>query len=281
MYFCFMALLKQIFNFYIDSSIHVALAVFALSWVTLLEFGIPYDRAVLYFIFFASITGYNFVKYFGLARFHHRSLTNWLKLIQVFSLMCFIGMCYFALKLELISLVVILGFGVVTFLYAIPFLPNKILYDKHKNLRNVSGLKVYIIALVWAGVTVVLPILNNHVPLDTNVVVTGFQRFVFVTVLMFPFEIRDLNYDSLKLATIPQQIGIKNTKMVGVLLLMLFFLLEFLKPQLNVEHTVSLLITMFVTLMFLIFANRNQGRYYSSFWVEGIPLVWLLLLLVF
>jgi hypothetical protein len=276
-----MALLKQIFNFYIDSSIHVALAVFALSWVTLLEFGIPYDRAVLYFIFFASITGYNFVKYFGLARFHHRSLTNWLKLIQVFSLMCFIGMCYFALKLELISLVVILGFGVVTFLYAIPFLPNKILYDKHKNLRNVSGLKVYIIALVWAGVTVVLPILNNHVPLDTNVVVTGFQRFVFVTVLMFPFEIRDLNYDSLKLATIPQQIGIKNTKMVGVLLLMLFFLLEFLKPQLNVEHTVSLLITMFVTLMFLIFANRNQGRYYSSFWVEGIPLVWLLLLLVF
>lgn len=281
MYFCFMALLKQIFNFYIDSSIHVAFAVFALSWVTLLEFGIPYDRAVLYFIFFASITGYNFVKYFGLARFHHRSLTNWLKLIQVFSLMCFIGMCYFALKLELISLVVILGFGVVTFLYAIPFLPNKILYDKHKNLRNVSGLKVYIIALVWAGVTVVLPLLNNHVPLDTNVVVTGFQRFVFVTVLMFPFEIRDLNYDSLKLATIPQQIGIKNTKMVGVLLLMLFFLLEFLKPQLNVEHTVSLLITMFVTLMFLIFANRNQGRYYSSFWVEGIPLVWLLLLLVF
>ncbi|WP_417873136.1 hypothetical protein [Xanthomarina gelatinilytica] len=276
-----MALLKQIFNFYIDSSIHVALAVFALSWVTLLEFGIPYDRAVLYFIFFASITGYNFVKYFGLARFHHRSLTNWLKLIQVFSLMCFIGMCYFALKLELISLVVILGFGVVTFLYAIPFLPNKILYDKHKNLRNVSGLKVYIIALVWAGVTVVLPLLNNHVPLDTNVVVSGFQRFVFVTVLMFPFEIRDLNYDSLKLATIPQQIGIKNTKMVGVLLLMLFFLLEFLKPQLNVEHTVSLLITMFVTLMFLIFANRNQGRYYSSFWVEGIPLVWLLLLLVF
>ncbi|WP_417874599.1 hypothetical protein [Xanthomarina gelatinilytica] len=276
-----MALLKQIFNFYIDSSIHVALAVFALSWVTLLEFGIPYDRAVLYFIFFASITGYNFVKYFGLARFHHRSLTNWLKLIQVFSLMCFIGMCYFALKLELISLVAILGFGVVTFLYAIPFLPNKILYDKHKNLRNVSGLKVYIIALVWAGVTVVLPILNNHVPLDTNVVVTGFQRFVFVTVLMFPFEIRDLNYDSLKLATIPQQIGIKNTKIVGVLLLMLFFLLEFLKPQLSVEHTVSMLITMFVTLMFLIFANRNQGRYYSSFWVEGIPLVWLLLLLVF
>src|SRR5690606_26975851 len=175
-----MALLKQIFNFYIDSSIHVALAVLALSWVTRLEFGIPYDRAVLSFMCFAPLTGESFVQYCGLSRLHSRSLTNWLKVIQVFSLMCFIGMCYFALKLELISLVVILGFGVVTFLYAIPFLPNKILYDKHKNLRNVSGLKVYIIALVWAGVTVVLPLLNNHVPLYADVVVASFQRFVFV-----------------------------------------------------------------------------------------------------
>lgn len=280
MYFCFMALLKQIFNFYIDSSIHVALAVYALSLVTLLEFGIPYDEIVLYFIFFATITGYNFVKYFGLARFHHRSLTNWLKVIQVFSLLCFIGMCYFALKLEPMSLIVILAFGIVTFLYAIPFLPNKILYDKHKNLRNVSGLKVYIIALVWAGVTVVLPLLNNHVPLYADVVVASFQRFVFVAVLMFPFEIRDLNYDSLKLATIPQQIGVKKTKIVGVLLLMVFFFLEFLKPQLNVEHIVIVLITTFITLMFLIFANRNQGKYYSSFWVEGIPIYWLLLMLL-
>src|SRR5690606_22587400 len=183
-----MALLKQIFNFYIDSSIHVALAVYALSLVTLLEFGIPYDEIVLYFIFFATITGYNFVKYFGLARFNIGSLTNWLKVLQVFSFCGFIGLCYFALKLEPMSLILILGFVMFTFLYAIPFLPNKILYDKHKNLRNVSGLKVYIIALVWAGVTVVLPLLNSHVPLYADVVVASFQRFVFVELLIFLLE---------------------------------------------------------------------------------------------
>ncbi|MCX7550744.1 hypothetical protein [Xanthomarina sp. F2636L] len=276
-----MSLLKQIFIFYLDSSIHVALSVFALSWITLLEFQIPYDGTVLYFIFFASISGYNFVKYFGLARFHHRSLTSWLKLIQLFSFLCFILMCYYALQLEFKTLIIILIFGVITFLYAIPFLPKKVIYDKHKNLRNISGLKVYIIALVWAGVTVVLPLLNNNIHINADVIITAIQRFVFVTVLMFPFEIRDLNYDSLKLATIPQQIGVKKTKITGVLLLMVFFFLEFFKNELNNYGALVLLIITLITLLFLIFASRKQRPYYSSFWVEAIPIYWLLGLLLF
>jgi hypothetical protein len=189
-------------------------------------------------------------------------------------------MCYYALQLEVKTLVVILVFALITFLYAIPFLPNKMIYDSHKNLRNISGLKVYIIALVWAGVTVVLPLLNNSIHINADVVITIIQRFVFVTVLMFPFEIRDLNFDSLKLATIPQQIGIKNTKIIGVLLLMLFFFLELFKDEINADILMGLLITTFITLLFLIFANRNQGKYYCSFWVEGIPIYWLLFMLL-
>ncbi|PWI30963.1 hypothetical protein DI383_05885 [Flavobacteriaceae bacterium LYZ1037] len=271
---------KQIFNFYLDSSIHVALAVFAMSWVTLLEFRIPFDGVVLYFIFFASISGYNFVKYFGLARFHHRSLANWLKWIQLFSLLCFLLMCYYALQLKFKTQMVILVFGLVTFLYAIPFLPSKVIYDKHKNLRNISGLKVYIIALVWSGVTVVLPLINNNIPINADVIITIIQRFVFVVVLMLPFEIRDLNYDSLKLATIPQQIGIKNTKIIGVILLMIFFFLEYLKDVMNAYSVIILLIITFISLLFLVFSTKKQGSYYSSFFVEGIPIYWLLLMML-
>jgi hypothetical protein len=275
-----MRLLKQIFNFYLDSSIHVALSVFALSWITLLEFQIPFDGPVLYFIFFASVSGYNFVKYFGLARFHHRSLTSWLKFIQIFSLACFIIMCYYAWLLHIKALTIILVFGIITFLYAIPFLPNKMIYHEHRNLRNISGLKVYIIALVWAGVTVVLPLINNGIHINIDVVITVIQRFIFVIVLMFPFEIRDLNFDSLKLATIPQQIGIKNTKIIGVLLLLVFFFLELFKNETSENQIMAILIATFICLLFLIFANRNQGKYYCSFWVEGIPIYWLLFMLL-
>ncbi|MCX7547904.1 hypothetical protein OS188_08055 [Xanthomarina sp. F1114] len=275
-----MSLVKQVFNFYLDSSIHVALSVFALSWITLLEFHVPYDETVLYFIFFASVSGYNFVKYFGRARFHHRSLTNWLRMVQIFSLICFLLMCYFAWQLEPVTLLVILGFGLITFLYAVPFLPKKRMYDSHKNLRSISGLKVYIIASVWAGVTVVLPLINNRVSIHADVIITVVQRFVFVLALMIPFEIRDLNYDSIKLATIPQQIGIKKTKIIGVLLLMIFFFLEFLKNDTNEYQILALLIITFICLLFLIFAKKNQAKYYSSFWVEGIPVFWLVLLLL-
>ena len=118
--------LRQFFDFYINSSIHVALAVVSLSWLTLLEFDF-YDYNILYFIFFSSISGYNFVKYFGLAKFHHRSLANWLKFIQVFSLLCFVLICYYAFKIQTKTLFYIVGVGLITFLYAIPFLPKRFL----------------------------------------------------------------------------------------------------------------------------------------------------------
>ncbi|MEM5565357.1 hypothetical protein WNY78_09585 [Psychroserpens sp. AS72] len=276
-----MRVLKTIFDFYINSSIHVALAVFALSWVTLLQFGIEYDGNILFFIFFASITGYNFVKYFGLAKFHHRSLAQWLKTIQVFSGICFIIMCYFAFKLEYITLIYIGFFGLATFLYAIPIIPKKIFLDKHKNLRSIGGLKVYIIAIVWSGVTVFLPLLNNHIAITDDIIITTLQRFIFVLVLMFPFEIRDLNFDSLKLATIPQKIGIKQTKIVGLILLVIFYVLNYFKDEIDAEFLLSALIISSITLLFLVLAKQHQNKYYSAFWVESLPVFWLGILLMF
>lgn len=275
-----MRLLKNVFDFYLNSSIHVALSVYALTWITLMEYQIDYDESILYFNFFATITGYNFVKFFGLAKFHHRSLANWLKVIQVFSLICFLALCYYVFQLQIKTLLWIGAFGLVTFLYAIPFLPKHIIMDKQQNLRSISGLKIYVIALVWSGVTVFLPLLNNDFDIDDNVVVTAVQRGLLVIVLMLPFEIRDMKYDSLKLATIPQQIGIKKTKVIGVMLLMVFFFLEYFKDEIKSYDLLALLIITAITLLFVVFSRESQGKYYSAFWVEGIPIVWLILLIL-
>lgn len=276
-----MQVLKQLLNFYINSSIHVALAVYALTYLTLIEFGISYDASVLYFVFYATITGYNFVKFFGLAKFHHRSLAGWLKAIQIFSLVCFILMCYYLLQLPTKTLIYISAFGLVTFFYAMPLLPKHIFVDKHHNLRSIGGLKVYVIALVWSGVTVFLPVFSNELPIRTDVVITAFQRFVFVVVLMLPFEIRDLKFDSLKLSTIPQKIGIKLTKIIGSSLLLVLFLLELFKDEITLNGIVPIGLTLVVTLFLLLFSKVNQNKYYSAFWVEGVPILWLLLRLFF
>lgn len=275
-----MMILKRIFNFYLNSSIHVAIGVYALTWITLLQFGVEYDKNSLYFVFFATITGYNFVKYFGIAKFHHRSLAGWLRAIQIFSFLAFIALCYYASKLEVNTLVLIAILGLITFLYAIPLLPKKYFIDDHKNLREVSGLKIYVIALVWSFTTVILPLVNNEVSLDFDVVITSVQRFVYVLVLMLPFEIRDLNYDNLKLSTIPQKIGVKKTKIIGVFLLMLFMMLEFFKDELTSNAVIVTLIIVFISLLFIVFSNKNQSKYYSAFWVESLPIIWLGILLM-
>lgn len=273
--------LKQIFDFYINSSIHVALAVVSLTWLTLLEFGILMDENLLFFMFFASITGYNFVKYFGLAKFRHRHLANWLKLIQVFSFFCFILMCFYALKLETKTLSYISVFGIITFLYAIPFIPKRFLLDEKLNLRNIGGLKIYVIALVWTGVTVFLPLINNAIYISEDIIITAIQRFVIVIVLTLPFEIRDLQFDSLKLSTVPQKIGEKKTKIIGIILLILFFFIEIFKSKIEFNNVVPLSIVVIMTLFLLMNAKKNQGKYYSSFWVEGVPILWLLMVMLF
>lgn len=272
--------LQRIFNFYLNSSIHVALAVYALTWVTLLQFGLEYDESLLYFIFYATITGYNFIKYFGVAKFHHRSLARWLKVIQVFSLICFVLMVYYAILLGVRTLIIIAIFGLITFLYAIPMLPKHILFDQQQNLREIGGLKIYVIAFVWAGVTVLLPVLHREHQITTDVIITIIQRFLLVMILMLPFEIRDLKYDSLKLATIPQKIGVKKTKAIGTLVLILFFSLEFFKVELQSSFIISTLILVLFLVLFLLFSSKNQSKYYSAFWVESLPILWLIILLL-
>lgn len=271
-----MQVLKRILNFYIDSSIHVALAVCALAWITLLNFNVGADLNFIYFIFFATVTGYNFVKYFGLAKFHHRSLASWLKYIQIFSFLCFIGLVYFSLKLKGQTIIYFGVLGIITFIYAIPFLPKKIFMEAG-NLRAISGLKIYVIAFVWMAVTVIIPLLNEDYEYDNDMLIESIQRYLYVIIAMLPFEIRDMRYDSIKLSTIPQRIGVVRTKMIGVLLIVLMFLFEFFKDEFYINKTIILGIVSILLLLFVVFSKVNQKNYYSGFWVEGIPILWALL----
>jgi hypothetical protein len=58
---------KKYLIFYIKSSIHVALSVYALVRMTHFMFHIS-DQSMANFAFFGTIVGYNFVKYDALAR---------------------------------------------------------------------------------------------------------------------------------------------------------------------------------------------------------------------
>jgi len=266
---------KKIVDFYINASIHVALAVYAFLRITEFYFDFTYQKNLDYFIFFGTITGYNFVKYAGVAKLHHRSLTNDLKIIQIFSFFCFIAMCYYAFLLPLNTLYISFPFAMLTFLYAVPFFGGF-----EKNLRNIGYLKIIIVALVWAGFTVLIPYFYEANTISYQAFLLFIQRFLIVIALILPFEIRDLQFDAISLQTIPRKIGIPQTKRLGLILMLITLLISYALNT-NFETKNTFMIFFFLVVIFLMRAKVNQSTYYSSFWVESLPIIWWLLLLGF
>lgn len=272
--FGFMKSLNGIFAFYINSSIHVSLAVLAFLAITVLEYNLSIPSSLWAFVFLGSLTGYNFVKYSRVAGLHHRTLTNSLKAIQIISAVAFIMLCIVAYQLSIKVWLITAAFGLTTFFYAVPFV-------RSKNLRNLSGVKIFVVAFVWAGVTVIVPFAASETPISGDVILTFFQRILIVVALILPFEIRDVPYDSLNLKTLPQQLGVWNTKILGELVLVFCLGFEFFKEESHVPYIASLWIFCLLLGWMLVLTKPDQKRYFSSFWVEGLPLIWLLFFVLF
>ena len=153
--------------------------------------------------------------------------------------------------------------------------------SENKNLRKRPGLKIFIVAAVWSLLIVVLPIINFTYKLDASLLFYFIQVLIFVVVVILPFEIRDLNSDPKQLHTIPQIIGVNSTKTLGFSLIFIFMLLDWTQYLiLNLVSFNTILINGIIcllTLILLIKSKEKQSMYFSSFWVESLPILWLML----
>jgi len=263
--------IQALFDFYLKSSIHVALSVYALVRMTQFMFEIPYDEPIALFSFFGTIVGYNFVKYDALARAKKRMMRNELKMIAVLSFFSFLAVGFYFFQLQLVTQLFAAGVLLLTLLYTLPFFPNR------KNARNWAGVKIYIVSLCWVGVTLLLPLVNAHQELRLDFFIKCIQRFILIFNLVLVFEIIDLANDDPHLKTVPQQIGVKRTKILGLLLLIPFYFLEFFKNNFIEKQLIVNLVLVVMLSLFLVFSNTRRSKYYTSFWVESIPILWWLM----
>lgn len=260
----------------------MALSVYSLVRMTYFMFNIANDAVMVNFAFLGTIVGYNFVKYDALARTKKNQMRSELKLIALLSLFSFVGVGFYFFQLQQITQLVSVGVLALTMLYTLPFFPNR------KNARNWAGVKIYIVSLCWVGVTLVLPLINAHFDLGIDFYLKCIQRFILVFVLILIFEIIDLTNDDPHLKTVPQQIGVRQTKILGYLLLMIFCGLEFFISNIHFKGNfqsslVQLLLILFIaviTALFLLFSNEKRSKYYTSFWVECIPILWWLMVVL-
>lgn len=263
-----MKLVEKIFDFYLDASIHVAFAVFCLIRVTEEFLNIIPDNHLSYYVFFGTIACYNFIKYGVEAEKYILVANRYHKNIQYFSFGCLGVAIYHAYFLNLQTWIAIGILLVLTGLYALPILPMGI------KLRSHGLLKIALVGIIWSGTTVVLPFLAINEPVSWDFGVETFQRFILVIVLLIPFEIRDLAYDNPDLKTLPQRIGVANTKFIGAFATIIFFCLTFLKDDLSTFEVISCGV-LFITLGWVMYiTKRKQSKYFASFWVEAIPIFW-------
>lgn len=134
--------------------------------------------------------------------------------------------------------------GMLSLLYNIPFLSKG---QMKFGLRQVPGLKLFYIAILWSLSTVGLPIVEawgGQLPFDwAKAVFLSGIKVLFLVVCTLPFDIRDLTQDKLyRVKTIPVMIGRKRSIYLTYSLLIGHAVLALFAPY-DMPIKVALLLT--------------------------------------
>lgn len=280
-----MQLIKKLVDLYIFSNIHVAIAGFSLTKITLLKFELG-DSWVPMFVACSIIISYNFIRYYEL-KLTQIELTSWYKewflknirWISVLSITSGVGLIYilFSEGFNRDALWLLSPFIFMTFFYAIPLLKIR---DKAISFRSFPFVKIFAIAISWAAVSVLFPLYEANFQFTYSVYIEFIQRFLLVVAITIPFDIRDVVVDSELLKTLPQVIGINGSIKLGSTLLFFVVILELFRVDIALEAIFLWVLVCLITALFLWGSTPKRSKYYTSFWVESIPIIWLILLIL-
>jgi len=143
-------------------------------------------------------------------------------------------------------------------------------------LKDVAGLKIFVITAVWAGATALLPALQTDLsPESPAVLLTVAERAVFIFALTLPFDIRDMERDrASEIWTIPLAIGPKATRYLALACIVLFAAIVLAHRQLAAGSTsIPLLVSAAVTCLLLTRASRDRSELYFVGALDGMILL--------
>jgi hypothetical protein len=147
-------------------------------------------------------------------------------------------------------------------------------------LRKFGMIKMFWVSFVIAYITAFVFLFGLATSWEMILIEIA-ERFFLVAALMIPFEIYDSKTDALSLNTLPQKFGIEKTKRFGYIFLVVFVLLDFLSCRFKLDYFfIDIVIAILIGLA-IRFSTLERSQYYTSFWVESIPILWFALLLLF
>lgn len=280
----------SVLDFLLFSNIFIAVCAVAQGLVTYYLLGLPADRYVLAFLFFATLITYNLsvlltkpeepqqspfkrIQWFFE---HHRLMIS----ITMIAVLCIIPLALLYLSMQAKLL---MGFvGIIALAYNFPFLT---LSHQKISLRNLPVIKLFLIAFVWSISCVLLPIVeleSNYgisIPLVETLLLLA-QRMLLICAITIPFDIRDLFQDKIyELKTITVSSWDKRAWIFCQALLGLYLvLLVLFTKQLNLA-VAGLSLSIVLTGWLIFKSQHKKNEYYYFLFLDGMMVLQYLVLL--
>lgn len=284
--------LQSFFDFLLFSNIFMSLCAVAQGLVTFRLIGSKPVYSVLGILFVSTLAIYNFCiliskpdKPINSPHKRERWFFSHYRLMVTLTIVSILCMLPLFILISTESRILLIFLGILSFAYGLPMFT---LGDKKFGLRNIPGLKQFLITLVWTMSTVLLPLLEaQHHHLggismrDTTILIA--KRFLFIGALTVPFDIRDLFHDKQSgLKTVPVVFGEKKAYIFCQVLLAGYIILLFIFRNNGFNSDFWALSITAVLAGWLIFKSSvEKDEYYYFFLVDGILILQYLLLIAF
>lgn len=275
--------MKILFNYFVFGSWWVSLCAAAMGLLTWLELtGNWWNAPLFIFIVGSTLVVYNMNMISGLAELreigtdserHHWCMNN----EQLMKYTTVLGLILTAISVWFLNEVIwflMLPLGLVAAAYTIPIIRKK---TTKIRIREIGLWKIFLIAAVWTGMTVILPAVHLYGFEQILEAVSwrlAIGRFIFIFAITIPFDIRDLVNDAKKsVRTIPSAIGWNRSVVLAQLLLVIFMLLVWFRIGSEHPFFLGYLVSTTITSALISVATPNRNDYYCSFWLEGTMLL--------
>jgi 4-hydroxybenzoate polyprenyltransferase len=277
--------LRKIIDLIFYSNVYIAAAAVALTWQTqlILLGGFQID-ALTVLVFFATMfiyASHRLVGLFSVKEFlsegRFKVINTYKNHIWIYTGIALVGLIYAFFQINFRLQMALVVPGLISVGYVIPFLGR----TKEKTglrLRDLDWIKIFLIAIVWGYVTVILPILEVRAVEWADLLIL-LERMIFIFMITLPFDIRDLKVDEFnQVKTIPAVYGIPKTMqfvLFSFLFLMLLVILNYviLPPKPLYFAVYGLWLSLISTYIFIQISIDKTDDYYFTGLLDGTMLL--------
>lgn len=285
---------NSILNFIVHANLWIALGAFAMVQTTYIMLGQGAQLSpVSLVVFLAALLGYNVLRYAAkndkrqtehkmlLWQNKNKRLSIGIMLVSALAITVIFWQQRFFVKQFYITVWFAIA-GLLSFLYALPFLGKRL---EWLQLRSLGPLKTIMVALVWCIVTYIIPyneFYGNSWWCNTNGLLHAAERFLFIYALTIPFDIKDLETDKnvQGLVTFPLKYGVPATQLFAIAMSVLALVLCWFSAPLKAY--LLPLCAVYLSIVFVVAQlTTSKHSLWYTFVLDGIIIFYCLLIYIF